>query len=168
VKFSRKKCFHLHFKIEKKNCKNLIKILKLNLMPNFISSSIMANTTYLLRSLAPTDQASMPSLDELLDNLGFKMLETSINIFIFPIVNLMGVIFCSFSLRTFSRPSFEDPIFFYYKLLCLFNIIHLIHNIPTCILFSPRFFPMINTYATSVFNIYYATIFYWNTGSFFA
>ena len=50
----------------------------------------------------------------------------------------------------FSRSSFEDPIFFYYKLLCSLNIILLIRN--------PLYFPWINTYVAIVYQIYYTTV----------
>ena len=96
--------------------------------------------------------------DELLDHLGFDMWKTVMNKFILPPINLIGIVLCSFSLWIFSRPSFKDPIFFYYKLLCLFNIIILFHNIPVCILFSPRFFPWINSYAVSFYQIYYGSV----------
>jgi hypothetical protein len=45
-----------------------------------------------------------------------------------------------------------------YRLLCFVNIILLLHNIPSCILFSPFYFPMMNTFASSVYQIYYASI----------
>ena len=97
-------------------------------------------------------------LDELLDNLGFDTWKTVMNKFILPPINLIGIVLCSFSFRIFSRPLFEDPKFFYYKLLCLFNLILLIHNIPVCFLFSPRYFPMIDTYAVSIYQIYYGSV----------
>ena len=117
----------------------------------------MSNVTSLMTSPF-SNQTSMPSLDELLDQLGFGLWETVVNTFILPPINLIGIALCSFSLWIFSRPSFEDPIFFYYKLLCLVNIILLLHNIPSCILFTPIYFPWINTYATSVYQWYYASV----------
>jgi len=99
----------------------------------------MSNVTSLMTSPF-SNQTSMPSLDELLDQLGFGLWETVVNTFILPPINLIGIALCSFSLWIFSRPSFEDPIFFYYKLLCLVNIILLLHNIPSCIFISPFYF----------------------------
>ena len=100
----------------------------------------------------------MTPLHELLDQLGFEMWQTVVNTFILPVINLIGTAMCSFSLWIFSRSSFEDPIFFYYKLLCFVNIILLLHNIPRFVLFSPFYFPWINTYLASVYQIYYITV----------
>ena len=108
--------------------------------------------------LFTNETTSISSLDELLYQLGFEIWEIVINAIILPPINLIGILLCSFSFWIFSRPSFEDPIFFYYKLLCIVNIIHLIHNIPACLFFSPFYFPMFNSYATSVFLIYYASL----------
>jgi len=116
------------------------------------------STTTLMTNITSIMSNQTPSLDELLDQLGFKMWETVLNTFILSPINLIGILLCSFSLWIFSRPSFEDPIFFYYKLLCFVNIIHLIHNIPECFLFSPYYFPMMNNFATSIFKIYYGLI----------
>ena len=104
------------------------------------------------------NQSLSPSLDALLDQLGFEMWHTIINTYILPPINLIGIAFCSFSLWIFSKYSFEDPIFFYFKLLSFVNIINLLHNIPACILFSPRLLPSVNTYFTSTYIIYYASV----------
>ena len=105
------------------------------------------------------NETLIPSLDELLDKLGFEMWQTIVNTFILPPINLIGIAMCSFSLWIFSRSSFEDSIFFYYKLLCFVNIIHLSHNIPFGILFSSSYyFPQIDTFATNVFNVYCTSI----------
>ena len=96
-----------------------------------------------------------PSLDELLDELGFDLWGSIMNTFILPPINFIGIALCSLSLWIFSRPSFRDPIFIYYKLLCSVNIILLLHNIPGCLFFSPRYFPLINTYAKTFYQIYY-------------
>jgi len=103
-----------------------------------------------------TTPGSLLSLNELLDKLGFEQWQTLLNTFVFPPINFFGIIFCSFSLWIFFRPSFADPIFFYYKLLCLLNILSLLHNIPFGILLSPFYFPWINSYAGSFYTIVYA------------
>jgi hypothetical protein len=105
-----------------------------------------------------TSVASVPSLENLLDQLGFSMWITLVNTFILPPINALGITFCSFNLWIFLRSKFLEPIFFYYKLLCLVNTLHLIHNIPFCIFFSPLFFPWVNTYALGVFQIYYSWV----------
>jgi hypothetical protein len=53
---------------------------------------------------------------------------------------------------------FSDSIFFYYRLLCFVNIIHLLHNLFYGISFLPFYFPWLNTYAISVYQIYYGCI----------
>ena len=110
-------------------------------------------------SATPANEIT-PSLDVLLNQLGYEKWEKVINIFILPPINLISVALCSFSLWIFSQSSFKDSILFYYKLLCFVNIINLLHNIPACFLFSPRYFPSINTFYTSVYQIYYDTLSY--------
>ena len=129
-------------------------------MDNFTTTTTMNNFTSFESSSSSSflNQTSTKSLDQLLDQLGFSMWETVVDTFILPSINLVGVALCSFSFWIFSRPAFKDPIFFYYKLLCFVNILLLMHNIPFDILFTPRYFPMINTYALSVFQIYYIVI----------
>jgi len=105
-----------------------------------------------------SNETSLPSLENLLDKLGFSMWITLVNTFVLPPIHLLGLTFCSFSLWVFLRAPFSDPIFFYYKLLCLVNIVHLVHNIPFCLFFSPFYFPWLNTYALSVFQIYYSWV----------
>jgi hypothetical protein len=107
-------------------------------------------------SLMPiTNETTVLSVNELLAQLGFETWQTVINTFVLPPINLVGILFCSFSLWTFFRPSFSDPIFFYYRLLCVLNIHSLLLNIPFGILLSPFYFPWINTYATSFFQLFY-------------
>ena len=127
-------------------------------MSNFTIAALMTNSTYFQSLSNDVNETTVPSLEELLNVLGFEMWETVISTFILPPINLIGLVLCSFSLWIFSRPSFEDPIFFYYRLLCIINIIQLLHNIPFGILFSPYYFPMMNTIATSIYQIYYASV----------
>ena len=101
----------------------------------------------------------LPSLEELLDSLGFKHWITVICSFFLPFISCIGVILCSLSLFIFTRPRFINPIFSYYRLLCLVYIIHLLHGIPYGLLFSPRYFPrVINTYLSGLYKIYYACV----------
>ncbi len=91
----------------------------------------------------------------LLAKLGFQTWHATNLTFILPPINLLGAVFCSFSLWIFFRSTFSDPIYFYYKLLCFINIIHLLHNIPYGVSIWPLFFPRINSYVTIIFQIYY-------------
>jgi hypothetical protein len=101
-----------------------------------------------------TTSATPLSLNELLDQLGFEKRQSIINTFVLPPINLIGIITCSFSLWILFRPSFSDPIFFYYRLLCFLNIHSLLFNIPFGILISPFYFPCVNPYAVIVFRAY--------------
>ncbi len=66
---------------------------------------------------------SMPSLDQLLDTLGFDSWKTITAIFFVPSFSLIGVFVCSLSLWIFFKKTFKDPVFFYYRLLCIVYII---------------------------------------------
>ena len=98
------------------------------------------------------------TLDQLLDSLGFVKWKTIILSFILPFINVIGIIFCAFSTHRFFRHKFLDPVFFYYRLLSIVYIIHLIHNIPYGVLCSPRYFPQLFTHLSSSYLIYYSVI----------
>jgi hypothetical protein len=97
---------------------------------------------------------SNKTLDELLDSLGFdpwKTITATYGLFAF---NLSGAIFGMLSAWTFSRRQFyQEPIFFYYRLLSLLFILHSLHNLPYAICYSPRYFPTIDTYVASIYMI---------------
>ena len=118
-----------------------------------MSNSSLENGTSNLTSA----QITM-SLDELLNKLGFDLFKTVITSFILPFINVLGTIFCSLSFWIFSHKKFKDPVFFYYRLLCIVYIIHLIHNIPRGLLYSPRYFPNMNTYLSSLFQLYHSIL----------
>jgi hypothetical protein len=99
-----------------------------------------------------------PSLNKLLDSLGFEEWTTITCSFILPIISLIGIILCSISFYIYCQEKFNESSFFFYRLLCLTNIFQLIHNIPFGLLFSPRYFPLINTYLSSIFLIYYLEV----------
>jgi hypothetical protein len=102
---------------------------------------------------------SLPTLDELLDSLGYsEWLTVSIS-FVLPLISFVGFILCSLSAYIFFQRKFVDPVFFYYRLLCITYIIHLLLSIPEGIVFSPRYFPQtINTYYSSIYLIIYVAI----------
>ena len=101
-----------------------------------------------------------PSLNQLVDSLGFDPWKTIIMSFVLPIISFLGLILCSISAWIFFHKRFKDPVFYYYRLLCLVYIIHLMHNIPRGILFSPRYLHNINTYISSLFLMYYSSLSY--------
>ena len=107
-----------------------------------------------------TLSSSLPyaSLDELLDSLGFHTWITVTSSFILPFMSFIGTMLCSLSAYIFFQRRFINPIFFYYRLLCIVYIIHLLHSIQFGLLFSPRYFPRLDTYLSSIYLIYYANI----------
>jgi hypothetical protein len=100
----------------------------------------------------------MLSLDQLLDSLGFDLWKTISATFVIPSFSLIGAILCLLSLWIFFKKKFKDPVFFYYRLLCIVYIIHLLHTIIFGFLFSPRYFPRMNTYFSSIYLIYYSAL----------
>jgi len=117
----------------------------------------MNQTKYTNTDLSSISEHEYLSLDEFLDSLGFAKWITITASFVLPIVNLIGLVFCSLSLWIFSQSRFKNPIFFYYRLLTIVYILSLLHNIPAGVLFSPRYYnrnQRIDSYALSVFHIY--------------
>ena len=118
----------------------------------------MSNQSQKNSSTLLISESEIPSLDQLLDSFGFDPLKTITAIFVIPSMSLIGIFLCSLSVWIFFQKNFKDPVFFYYCLLCIVYIIHLVHNIPFGFLYSPHYFPQINTYFTSVFLIYFLFI----------
>ena len=103
-----------------------------------------------------SSQAHLTTLDDLLESLGFTSWKTVTSAFVLPIINIMGLVFCSLSARVFFQKKFVSPVFFYYRLLTLVYILSLLHNIPFGLLFSPRYLLInVNTYAVAVYLVYY-------------
>ena len=124
------------------------------------AKNLSSNLTSLLFNGTTSNETALllPSLEQLLGQMGFAHWQAIVQTFILPPLNLLGIGFCLFSLGIFLRPSFVDPIFFYFKLLCIVNVIHLVHNLPSCILLSPFYFPWSNSYFIAAFQIYYAAL----------
>lgn len=104
------------------------------------------------------NSSEIQSLNQLLDSLDFDPGKTITASFVIPAISFLGIIFCSLSVWIFYHKQLNEPIFFYYRLLCIVYIIHLSHNIPRGLLYSPRYFPNMNTYMSSCFLIYYSSI----------
>ncbi len=83
---------------------------------------------------------SPPTLDELLDSLGFSQCLTVCHSIVLPCIGFVGLIFFSVSAYIFFQRKFLEPIFFYYRLLCITFIVHLLFSIPEGLVFSPRYF----------------------------
>ena len=117
--------------------------------------SKMANLSNLNMNHTAAAEISKMTLDELLDSLGFKLWQTTTMTFALTAIIFIGLIFCSISAWIFFQRKFKDSIFFYYRLLTLVFIFHLLHNIPSCLCFSPKYFYSLNTFLISSYQIYY-------------
>jgi hypothetical protein len=95
------------------------------------------------------------SLDDLLNTLGFSQWITYTTSFIMPCISVLGLILCSLSAFIFFHRKFKDPVFFYYRLLCLLYILHVLIGIPYGLMFSPRYFPLLDTYMSSNYLVSY-------------
>jgi hypothetical protein len=109
-----------------------------------------------ISALTPLNHTTLSSISVLFALLGFQTWQTLVLTFILPPINFVGAVFCSFSLSFFFRTAFSDPIYFYYKLLCFINIIHLEHIVLACVPFLPLYFPWVNSFLMSFFSIYYS------------
>jgi len=98
------------------------------------------------------------SLGQLFDLLGFDPWITMTATFVIPAISLIGIILKTSCTWIFFREKFKNPVFFYYRLLCLVYAIHLAYTIPFGLLVSPQYFPQINTYLSSFYLIYYLDI----------
>ena len=65
----------------------------------------------------------IPSLDQLLYSLGFTEWGIIASTFILPALSFIGLLLCALSFWIFFQDKFKDPVFFYYRLLCLVYII---------------------------------------------
>jgi len=92
------------------------------------------------------------TLDQLLDNLGFKTWETIANSFILPLVCLFGSVSCFISALIFFMKPFTDPVFVYYRLHSILNVFVLVFNMFFGVCFSPRLMPNQDTYACAIYN----------------
>ncbi len=112
-----------------------------------------------LLTLVNPDTLANATLEELLELLGFKNEWQTVSIsFVLPCFNLIGVLLCSLTTYIFFQRDFVNPVFYYYRLLCLVYIVHLLHNIPYGPLYSLHYFPRVNTYASSMYSIYYTIL----------
>ena len=100
------------------------------------------------------DNTTEENLDNLLDSLGYDPWMTFTCSFIMPTLSFIGAILCSLSCWIFYRKCFKDQVFFYYKLMCIINIIRLIIGIPFGLLYSPRYIPQMNTFVSTIYQKY--------------
>ena len=107
--------------------------------------------------LAQTLASPMP-LETLLATMGFYEWKTVMASFVLPIISLIGAFFCSLSAYIFFHRKFAEPVFVYYRLLCLVFIFHLIQTIPYGLVFSPKYFPQINTHHSAIYMIYFSSM----------
>jgi hypothetical protein len=118
----------------------------------------MANLSNLNMSHTAAVEIPKMTLDELLDSLGFKLWQITTTTFAPTTISFLGLIFCSISAWIFFQRKFKDSVFFYYRLLTLIFIFHLFHIIPSCLFYTPKYFPSLNTYLISMYQLYYGWI----------
>ena len=102
------------------------------------------------------------TLDELLETKGFAEWKILLCIGFFPLMSTIGIICNALSLWIFStkRVFALNPVFFYYRLLCLVFLVHSLHHAPIFICFCPgnvfgvNLVPSVNTYYTSIYMAY--------------
>jgi hypothetical protein len=94
------------------------------------------------------------TFDQLLDSIGYSQWISVIATVIPPSIGLIGIILCIISAYIFFQSKFKEPVFFYYRLICLIYILILIHAIPNGFLFSFRYFSNIDSYLFSIYSIY--------------
>ena len=116
----------------------------------------MSNLSFLNSSDLNATNAldSLPTLDELLDSLGFSQWLMVSNSFVMPCIGFVGLILCSMSAYIFFQRKFVDPVFFYYRLLCITYIIHLVLSIAYGIFFSTIY---VSNYS-SIYTVIYSPI----------
>jgi uncharacterized membrane protein len=102
-----------------------------------------------------TDDPTVPSIDMLLAQLGFAEWNLITTTFVLPAIGLIGFVLCLLSAWILFKQKFKDPVFYYYRLLCIVYITHLVHNILRGLLYTPKYFPSMNTYLSSFYQIYY-------------
>ena len=100
------------------------------------------------------------SLDELLESLGYTQWITVTSTFVMPLICLIGLVLCSMSAFLFFhfRSKFKEPMFFYYRLLCVIYLIQLVHCIPFGLLSSNRYFRDLDTYLCATYLFYYTIV----------
>jgi hypothetical protein len=97
-----------------------------------------------------------PSLDELLESLGFTELAVISTTFVLSFVCLVGIVLCTLSVWIFFRETFKDPVFVYYRLLCIVYIFHLIQNLFFSLFFTPRYMPAsMDNYLNTLYQTYF-------------
>ena len=126
----------------------------------FLGENKMSNFSSDLGDKSNSTSFILPTLDELLDSLGFAQWFSVVTSFVLPSISFVGLMGCSLSAWIFFQRKFADPVFFYYRLLCLTNVLHLSLGIPYGLLLTPRYFPQVDTYYSSHFGLsyLYATI----------
>ena len=79
--------------------------------------------------------------------------------FVLATLNLIGALLCMLSTWIFYQPRFKlNPVFIYYRILCVTHVIHLMQGIPYGLFYLPWYLPSINTHAFSYYHYHYVGI----------
>jgi len=104
---------------------------------------------------------------EFLDSLGDIWLIDIIYLYIFPLIGLSGTIFNVFNVWIFYRREFDQPNFFYFRVMSAFYLADTILVNGYGICYSPRYLPKVNTYYTVLVQLIYVPIGKGNISTFF-
>jgi hypothetical protein len=89
-------------------------------------------------------------LDDLLFSFGYWPISVQTYGIIIPMIALIGCILCALSLWIFYKKKFSAPIYWYFRVINITNIIQLAFAIPFGICFSPKYIPSMDSYACAI------------------
>ncbi len=89
-------------------------------------------------------------LDDLLFSFGYLPISVQTYGIIIPIIAFIGCILCTLSLGIFFKKKFSAPIYWYFRVVTIANIIQLAFAIPFGICFSPKYIPNMDSYSCAL------------------
>jgi hypothetical protein len=91
-----------------------------------------------------------PSLDDLLDSFGFYPINVYNYGIIIPIIAFFGCNLSILNLWIFFKKTFSAPIYWYFRVISIANIIQLAFAIPYGMCFTPTYFPNMDSYSCTI------------------
>jgi hypothetical protein len=102
--------------------------------------------------------SSGKSFDQLLDSFGTSLLIDYIYLIGLVPMSLIGSILCSINVLVFFQKEFKPRIYFYYRILSIIQVVHLITSIFYGISYSPRVITLFNIEVSAFYTVYYIPI----------
>jgi hypothetical protein len=96
------------------------------------------------------DSSTIYQLDDLLFSFGYWPITIYMYQIILPIVAFIGCILCTLSLWIFYKKKFSAPIYWYFRVITIDNLIQLLFAIPYGICTTPKYFPDMDSYACAL------------------